>query len=391
MPLRKISALDNVLGKIDDLDSSNLQTLVQRLARERKLLETVFNIIHEGILVINLKGTIEYANSAACQLIGLSSKQIGSASLWKFMPDLTRTIDISEYENEQNFFDVSREIEINYPKHRFVRLYIVAIPNQQKDEEKKFSVILSDITQEKISTQQMIENEKVSTVLLLAAGVAHELGNPINSMTIHLQLIERQLEAIEETNEHNKIKKSIKICANEISRLDNIITNFLQAIRPTLPDFQDLDLTTILKESIEFQKVEISGANITLELDIDKSLPVISADQNLIKQALFNVLKNAREAISKEGIIKIQTRSDDEFVFIEIGDSGSGIKKEHIGNIFQPYFTTKNEGHGLGMMIVNRIMHDHGGQIGISSNISHGTVFTLQFPQKHRRVRLLNS
>ena len=91
------------------------------------------------------------------------------------------------------------------------------------------------------------------------------------------------------------------------------------------------------------------------------------------------------------GTIKVRARSDDEFVFLQIGDSGSGIDKEYLSKVFQPYFSTKKDGHGLGMMIVQRIMRDHGGQIGIDSLSGTGTVVTLQFPQKHRRVRLLET
>ena len=112
-------------------------------------------------------------------------------------------------------------------------------------------------------------------------------------------------------------------------------------------------------------------------------------DETQVKQVFFNVIKNARQAMKSGGSIKIRAFADDEFVYIQMGDTGEGIPQENLRKVFQPYFSTKEDGHGLGMMIVERIMRDHGGQIGIDSRPSVGTLVTLQFPQKHRRIRLL--
>ncbi|OPZ69322.1 MAG: Sensor protein ZraS [Verrucomicrobia bacterium ADurb.Bin474] len=104
---------------------------------------------------------------------------------------------------------------------------------------------------------------------------------------------------------------------------------------------------------------------------------------------LFNVLKNAVEAMPREGHLRIRTRADDEFVYLMVADTGCGMDPDDLANVFKPYFSTKKEGHGLGMMVVERIMRAHGAKIGIDSRKGKGTVVTLQFPQKHRRIRLL--
>ena len=201
--------------------------------------------------------------------------------------------------------------------------------------------------------------------------------------------MQRQLGKLDQAPEVEKLSKSLDICSGEVDRLDSIITHFLEAVRPSDPDFRDLNLLSPLEESIDFLGPELESMGIRVDLELATELPTIQGDHNQIKQVFFNIIKNARQAIKSGGIIKIRAYSDDEFVYIQMGDSGEGISKENLRKVFQPYFSTKKDGHGLGMMIVERIMRDHGGQIGIDSRPSVGTLVTLQFPQKHRRIRML--
>ena len=193
---RKHSSLDRVLGRLDTLDSVNLANLVQRLARERGLFEAIFNTIHEGILVISADGAIEYANEAAARLIGLPEGELAGATLWRLVPGLHPSLEASLADGAAVPV-MAREIELSYPQPRTVRLYMVPFQAEgTREKSRRFAVILSDITQEKQTTERLIEDEKASSVLLLAAGVAHELGNPLNSLTIHLQLIARKLKKL---------------------------------------------------------------------------------------------------------------------------------------------------------------------------------------------------
>jgi PAS domain S-box-containing protein len=394
---KKLSGLESVLGRLDNLDDVNLQNLVQRLARERHLLEAVFNTIREGILVINRRGLIEYSNAAGHRLLGFAHKDIGTASLWKQVPDLSRTLSLTSEGIIRERVGITREIRVSYPELRMLRFYMVPFHDQVDSEdqvvedERRYVVILTDITEEQQTTEQKIESEKISSILHLAAGVAHELGNPLNSLTIHLQLIQRQLKRLSPVDNTEKLTQSIEICAGEVSRLDSIIKHFLEAVRPQSPDLGDVDLVVVLEETLQVMEPELAAAGVTVDVSLDGATPpVVTGDSNQIKQVLFNVLKNAREAMKVSGVIKIRTRTDDDFVYICVVDSGEGIDEQDLMHVFDPYFTTKKEGHGLGMMVVQRIMRDHGGQIGIDSRKGVGTVVTLQFPQKHRRVRMLD-
>ncbi len=391
--MKKVSALENVLGKLDDLDSASLAIIVQRLVRERRLLEMVFSTIREGILVIDKSGVVQYANPAANHLLGLAPRDIGRASLWKSVPDLARSVALNTKGALESDAGVTREVELTYPERRLVRLYMVPITDPEVAGDKgtrRHVVILTDVTREKAEAQETVENERVNSILHLAAGVAHELGNPLNSINIHLQLLLRQTEKLKDKATAAKLKSSLDICAAEVTRLDGIITNFLQAVRPTPPDFTEADLLALLAETLEFMGPELSDAGIGVDVQAEAQIPPVLADINQIKQVFFNILKNAREAMKAGGVIKVRARSDDDFVYLLIADTGEGIPEENLSHIFLPYFTTKSSGTGLGMMIVQRILRDHGAQIGIDSKPNAGTVVTLQFPQKHRRVRLLS-
>lgn len=386
---KKNSSLDKVLGRLDQLDQANLQNLVQRLARERALLESVFNTLQEGVLVIDEGGTIDYANDAATRLIGLPDGGAG-ASLWRVVPGLRASLDGAGGSTSAPGGTplVTREFELRYPQPRVVRLYRVPFHEGPGGQERS-AIILTDITSEKKSTEELIENERISSILLLAASVAHELGNPLNSLTIHLQLIDRRLRKMRGSKETDALADSIKVCQDEVTRLDGIIRNFLEAIRPRTPDLAETNLVEVLEDVLRFQGREIADRAITVEADLPASTPIVMADRDQLKQVFFNLLKNAMEAMGPEGRLNLRVRADDDSVYVAVADTGSGIKAADMAKLFSPYHTTKPSGHGLGLMIVQRIMRDHGGHVGIESKEGVGTVVTLQFPQKHRRVRML--
>jgi two-component system, sporulation sensor kinase E len=389
---KKHSSLDRVLGRLDTLDSVNLANLVQRLARERGVFEEIFNTLQEGILVVRDDGAIEYANSSAHRLIGLGSDELAGQTLWRLVPGLRTSLGAALDDEAGGGASpvVAREFELTYPEPRTVRLYMVPFRAPSGSHGRRFAVILSDVTKERQSTEARIENERTSSILLLAAGVAHELGNPLNSLTIHLQLIERKLNKMKASKDCAAIAESVRVCRDEVTRLDGIITHFLEAIRPRPPDLAEIDLNDLLADVLRFQHRELADRGIAVEAETP-ALPRVLADRNQIKQVFFNLTKNAMEAMRPGGKLKIKSRADDDSVFLLFADSGSGIKQEDLVRLFQPYHTTKTGGHGLGLMIAQRIMREHGGQLGLESKEGIGTVVTLQFPRKDRRVRMLHS
>jgi len=387
------SPLDKVLGRLDDLDEVNLGILVQRLARERKLLETVFDVMRDGILVLDDDGGISYANIQGKRLIGLKENMIGQTSLIRAAPDIAQALGYGKGKEGIQAEVIVREMEISYPELRYIRLYAVPInetvTNQDKHEKIGLALIITDITKDKVSLDQRIESEKVSSIMDLAAGVAHELGNPLNSVNIHLQLLRRNLAKRKDDSE--KEKKSLETCINEVERLDGIISHFLKAIRPQAPDFKKINLLHVLEETVHLKKDELSAKKINISMEAGIREPLINGDSEQIKQVFFNVLGNSIDAISNNSEIRIIIGKEDRFVFVKFIDHGIGIDKENLSKVFEPYYTTKESGHGIGMMIIHRIMRDHGGDIGIDSKSGAGTIVTLRFPRNSSRGKFLET
>ena len=378
----KNTGLDKILGRIEDLDSVNLGILVQRLARERKMQETVFNTIQDGILVIDSDGIVQYANDAGLSMIGLKENDIGVTRLWKMVPDLAKSIEPQSGSGKKSAPVLSRELELSYPERRIVRLYMVPIDAQVgHDDTGGYVIIISDLTEEKLSMEELIENERTSSIVRLAAGVAHELGNPLNSLTIHLQLIERKLKKLALEKYGAQLTESLEVCQGEVQRLDGIITHFLEAVRPQKPELNELKLVELVEEVLRVQEAELSDRQLEVNIEVNDEIPFILGDRGQLKQVFFNLVKNAMEAMQPGGRLRILARKDNDFVYLQFTDTGSGISEEELSKVFQAYYTTKEEGQ--------RIMREHGGQISVESRKDVGTAITLQFPQPHRRVKML--
>ena len=397
----KSNFLDKVLGRIGRLDTHGLQTVVERLARERTFLETLFNTIEEGVLVVDEKKRIIYLNSAVSNLLGIQSSAEGQP-VARYLPELDWE-QLMNIDANGGTRVIRQELEITLPRPRFLHLYAAPLDGE-KSVSAGVALILRDATEARAETFAAIENERVEALTMLAASVAHEIGNPLNALHIHLQLIERELKKLrggtESGNEAdrastrdevNRLEEYVHVAKGEIRRLDTIITQFLDGLRARAPKVALASLNTIIRETLELLGPEIENRGQRVMQKLAGDLPDVPCDATQIQQVLVNLTRNAMQAMTRGGEIRIETGAGSEAVWVSISDTGSGIPDEKLNRIFQPFFTTKKKGTGLGLMIVQRIIRDHAGRIDVESKPGKGTTFRVWLPMHVRRPRLLQA
>lgn len=381
---------DRLVARLDKLAPESLQAQMLRLAQERGFLETIFQTIQEGVIVIDNDGLLIYANRAAEKLAGFEFAKVKGRSVMRFLRewDWEHLLDMPETADGWARM-VTREIEVSYPERRFLSVY--AAPLDEKGlVDKGVLVLLRDVTRDRRQEASAIESERSNAVKLLAAGVAHEIGNPLNALNIHLQLLERELRDVPGES-RGELENLVGVARVEVERLDTIITQFLRAIRPTKPVLTPERPTEVLQETLRLLATEFENRRIAVSVDIPGEMPTVHLDRSQIKQVFFNLIKNALDAMPDGGTLKVVFTVGDVFVDIAFIDSGGGIKSEDMGRVFEPYQTTKAKGIGLGLMIVQRIVEEHGGEIELSSKPGEGTCFKIRLPRSERRVRLLNT
>ncbi len=380
----KSGFVDKLIERVDRVEPEEVQAFLNRLAEESGFFKSVFDALQEGVIVAGADGTIHYINRGACRLFGLDRGEAGGANLAEKVPGLDWAALVAGAPEA-----VSRDLEVFYPENRYLNFYIKQVERKSKDDAAAFVMLVRDTTEHRRSEEEKIESEKLGALTLLAAGVAHELGNPLNSLNIHLQLLERKLKKAAPDLFEAELRELTEIATGEVKRLDHIIDQFLKAIRPSRPQLEPTDVNSLIREAMRFLGPELKDRGLEVTLELHSALPPLPLDSDQIKQAFFNIVKNAAQATPPGGSVTVRSDLDDEHVSVSFADTGGGISAEDMSNLFQPYFTTKKTGTGLGLLIVRRIAREHGGEIEFASEEGKGTTVTMFLPRFTRGVRLL--
>ncbi len=385
---RKVKSgfLEKLVARLDRVIPGEVQQIVTRLVHEAGFMDQVLESLHEGVIILDPQGVIGFVNHAACQFFGLDRER----AVGEKISSQIRGLDWGTLGKPGR--TISRDLEVFYPENRYLNFYLAPIDDADATTEPTgYVMLIRDLTSTRAEAEETIESERLNVLTLLAAGVAHEIGNPLNSLNIHLQLLGRKLRKLP-LNERGPLEENLATAREEIHRLDLILKQFLQAVRPTTPRRERADLHALLHDTLRLLEAELTSRKIIIELDLAESMPSALIDSVQFQQVFYNLIQNASQAISSnKGRIIIRTRVNDFEAVISVEDNGTGISPDHMGAIFEPYRTTKSSGSGLGLLIVRRIVREHGGEIAIESEENKGTRVVIHLPHAERAVRLLGS
>jgi signal transduction histidine kinase len=380
------------LSKLDRLNLERCRELLVSASQEIFRLDTVLDSLPCGILVCDEKHRLLMANKAALRFLPISCTEGGL--LWELVPD----------ENIADFFQESLErgdrlleqemaLHTQGPPGPGRLLSISVHPLVEKRRITGSLVYIEDITEKRGREVRLRRAENLASLTTLAAGVAHEIKNPLGAISIHLQLLRKALDKKEKR--HGKetdtlIDKYFSVLNEEVDRLNGIVIDFLFAVRPMSLELCEGDLNALITGLGEFIRAELDQSNIRLLLELDDKLSPVLFDERYMKQVLLNLIKNAQAAMPKGGLLTIATLGSDSEIRISVCDTGTGISQENLKKIFEPYFTTKGNGTGLGLTLVYKIIREHQGEMSVDSREGEGTDFEIILPVYQKEKRLIN-
>lgn len=228
---------------------------------------------------------------------------------------------------------------------------------------------------------QMSRAEHFATLGELAAGLAHEIRNPLAGIAGVLDIVSRDLPA------DSVARDVIQDAKQEAMQINRILTELLDTARPKPPQFRVADISETAEHAVLFARQQAVTKRIMIEFEVKDSLPSVEHDPNQINQVLLNLLLNAIQSMDKPGTIRVILERDEDFAVISVSDEGSGIAQENLSNIFRPFFTTKGHGTGLGLSLARRMVESHGGSIAVYSKIGSGTRFAVHLPIARPQVQ----
>jgi len=377
------------IKKIDQLDTDQIVDIMKSQSTELEMLENVLESIEDGVILTDANLTINYANSHCPNLIPMARRRSYEGyPLSKVIEDkhVLRYIILSVYnraEDLDNEFTFQRGTEV-----QTIAVTVFTYKMPEEKEKASYVLMFSDVTEHNANEARMRRSENLASMTTMAAGVAHEIKNPLAAMGIHLQLLKKAF-VRQQCLSLDDAQRYIDVLEEEITRLNSIVVDFLFAVRPLDTRLRLGSILKTLKEITAFVEPELAENHVTLSCDISPSLPKLEFDENLLKQVLLNLIKNAMNAMEQGGRLTLQAHPDGNQVLVSVQDTGIGMDDETLQKIFEPYFTNKANGTGLGLTIVYKIMKEHRGDISVKSKLGEGTTFTLSFPiPKSERLSL---
>jgi len=369
------------------LDNAQLYSSLEQKAAEIERLkdfsENIVESLNVGVLAVDLGGSVESWNSQLERLLGVPRHEAVGRNLEGVLPaDL-----VTELAARASDDRVSSLYKFHMPSRdgRNLVVNVSIAPLVGKSGERIGRLILvDDITQRMRLEDQLVQNEKLTSLGLLAAGVAHEVNTPLAVISNYIQMLAKQLPSGDPR--HQLIEKIVK----QTFRASEIVNNLLNFSRTGAAEFSEVDLNTVVEETLSLISHPFRTARVQVMRHLQKELPPVRGSNNRLQQVFLNLFMNARDAMPSGGMLEVRTTSNNGTVEVEITDTGSGIPRESLHRIFDPFFTTKSSGRGtgLGLSVTYGIIQEHAGRIDVRSTLGQGTSFRLEFPVARKAVHV---
>lgn len=361
------------------LENARLYGSLERHAEEQRALhdfsESIIESISAGVLSIDLEGRIGSWNSALEKLYGVSrAEAVGKPLSGLLPPELLVELPTRPDDAESRSLYKFRLLT---PGGREVVANISATPLvDQAGKVIGRLVIFNDLTERVSLEDQLVQAEKLSSIGLLAAGVAHEVNTPLAVIASQGQMLLRQLSP--EDAQARTLDRIVK----QAFRASDIVNSLLKFSRVSGSEFSELDINRVIQETLALVEPMLKASRVSLNLQLAPELPAVWGNSGKLQQVFMNLLVNARDAMPKGGELTVATERENGSVRVEVCDTGVGIAPDHLGKIFDPFFTTKakSRGTGLGLAVSYGIIREHSGNVEVESRPGHGSTFRLEFP-----------
>ncbi|MBR6085563.1 MAG: ATP-binding protein [Spirochaetales bacterium] len=379
------------VGKIEKLSDEEIQRIIEAQNAELKLRNLILDNSFEGSLLVADDGNVLYLNNTLTSMIPVSerkkysdikvNKVILNNEILSFIKKFLSSAD----EQAGDFF------EVDDPS---VGVRALDCSARRISEYNACLFIFRDVTIFNRFKEEFRKNESLAQMTTMAAGVAHEIKNPLASISIYLQLMDKLLEK-NGSMTREEAHKYIDVVSEEVDRLNRITVDFLFAVKPMKVELTLCNINDVVNKTVGVVKAELEEKKIGLRVHLATSLAKVFADCSLMEQSLLNLVKNAIQAMPedrKDPQIVISTYMESDMVKISVQDNGCGMTEDQMSKIFEPYYTTKSSGTGLGLTVLFKIMKQHGGDVVVHSTYGEGSEFILQVPvPQSQRFRIADS
>ena len=361
---------------------SSLEQKALEIARLKDFSENIVESLNVGVLAVDLTGSVESWNTRMEQLFGVARQEALGSSLDAVLPAELAT-EIAARRDEEQITGIYKQRLHHQGKTLTLNVSITPLVSKSGDHIGRL-LLFDDVTQRERMEEQMSQTEKLTSLGLLAAGVAHEVNTPLAVISNYIQMLAKQMP--ESDPRHSIIEKIVK----QTFRASEIVNNLLNFSRTGAGEAANIDVNKVVEDTLALVSHPLKASQIQVVKNLSQDLPAVRGSANKLQQVFLNLFLNARDAMPSGGILEVRTNAHNGSVEIEVVDTGAGIPREHIHRIFDPFFTTKASGRGtgLGLSVSYGIIKEHAGKVDVRSAPGKGTSFHVEFPAVRKPIHV---